>query len=70
MENYNKIRKNIEKVKKCVFCKTPFVGWPVECDNDCGTIECDQCNKIYYVTSKGDIKEGHNPKCGDSEDYE
>jgi hypothetical protein len=34
------------------------------CDNDCGTIMCDTCEKEWYY--ENNIKKlGHNPKCGD-----
>lgn len=42
------------------------------CDNDCGTIYSDPCNCEYYeIKGKNGkrIINGHNPNCGNSDEY-
>ncbi len=53
----------------CPHCKKVISG-DIICDNDCGTVSCDQClhefytkliNGIYYTVK------GHSPLCGESD---
>lgn len=39
------------------------------CDNSCGTVICDKCNKESYIED-GKRKYGHNPNCGEENDEE
>lgn len=46
----------------CVACSKSHAL--IECDNDCGTIVCNDTE--FYLEEDGTIKIGHNPKCGKS----
>lgn len=58
---------NPECKSECLYCKEKlFFGKTIlQCDNDCGTFFCHNCNGMLYVDEYNYINKGHSPTCGD-----
>jgi len=53
----------------CPYCGK-FSNCEIICDNDCGTITCEYCEKEFYTLVTGSllyIIKGHKPQCGEDE---
>lgn len=46
---------DFEYIKSCINCNSEFYGH-VECDNSCGSFECDKCKKEFYAQYTDNLK--------------
>lgn len=56
------------KYPNCPLCHIEITEL-IKCDNDCGTVICNNCNCSFFADNNNKITIGHFPLCGVDEKY-
>ena len=68
--NHNRLKLNkaIDLViinNVCLLCNEK--GQLLECDNSCGSFECESCGGEFHIDSENKVYLAHNNNCGNSD---